>query len=110
MIRWVVDTSPLVFLAKLDRLELLRKGVDEVLLLAERVGAERVVLDDLNARHEARRRGLKPIGTLGILLAARLRWEIPSLCHEIERLHKHGFRANPALVEAVLRQVGEYAS
>ena len=56
MIRWVVDTSPLVFLAKLDRLELLRKGVDEVLLLAERVGAERVVLDDLHARHEARRR------------------------------------------------------
>lgn len=37
-------------------------------------------------------------------------WGSMALRHEIERLHKHGFRANPALVEAVLRQVGEYAS
>jgi predicted nucleic acid-binding protein len=27
---WVVDTSPLIFLAKLDRLDLLRKGADQV--------------------------------------------------------------------------------
>ena len=31
MTRWVVDTSPLIFLAKLDRLDLLRKGADEIL-------------------------------------------------------------------------------
>ena len=28
MSRWVVDTSPLVFLAKLDRLDLLRRSAD----------------------------------------------------------------------------------
>jgi predicted nucleic acid-binding protein len=27
---WVVDTSPLIFLAKLDRLDLLEKGADQV--------------------------------------------------------------------------------
>lgn len=27
---WVVDTSPLIFLAKLDRLDLLRKSADQV--------------------------------------------------------------------------------
>jgi uncharacterized protein len=32
MSRWVADTSPLIFLAKLDRLDLLRKAVDEVLV------------------------------------------------------------------------------
>lgn len=31
MIRWVVDSSPLIFLAKLDRLDLLREGADEIL-------------------------------------------------------------------------------
>ena len=32
MSRWVVDTGPLIFLAKLDRLELLQRGVDEILV------------------------------------------------------------------------------
>ena len=27
---WVVDTSPLIFLAKLDRLDLLRQGADRI--------------------------------------------------------------------------------
>lgn len=27
---WVVDTSPLIFLAKLDRLDLLKRGADQV--------------------------------------------------------------------------------
>lgn len=31
MNRWVVDTGPLIFLAKLDRLELLQRGADEIL-------------------------------------------------------------------------------
>lgn len=30
MTRWVVDASPLIFLAKLDRLELLRRGATEI--------------------------------------------------------------------------------
>ena len=28
---WIVDTSPLIFLAKLDRLDLLKKGADQVI-------------------------------------------------------------------------------
>jgi len=27
---WVVDTSPLIFLAKLDRLDLLQRGTDQI--------------------------------------------------------------------------------
>lgn len=27
---WVVDTSPLIFLAKLDRLDLLKRGADQI--------------------------------------------------------------------------------
>jgi hypothetical protein len=158
---WVIDTSPLLFLAKLGHLELLRKSAEticipqavldevqmkpdsasemignatedwssvckvasqqsveflladldlgeaEVIALAKEVDAQRVVMDDLDARRFARRVGLQPVGTLGILLAARLRDEILSVKQEIERLESLGFRASIALVEAILHETGE---
>ncbi len=161
MTAWIVDASPLIFLAKLRRLDLLRQTTDvlcmpqavadeirakpdmatraleqaigswievrsvenrtavellladldlgeaEVVALAKVVGAERVVIDDLDARRFARRVGLHPVGTLGILLAARLRGDIPSLLAEIQRLEKLGFRAASALVAQVLQVAGE---
>ncbi|HEY3567256.1 MAG TPA: DUF3368 domain-containing protein [Thermoanaerobaculia bacterium] len=161
MSRWVVDTSPLIFLAKLDRLDLLRKSADELLVpatvveeiraypddasqkveealgswlreeavearrivdvlladldlgeseviaLARERSADRVVMDDLDGRRFARRLDLEPIGTLGLLLAAKLRGELGSLREEIERLEREGFRVSPALAEAVLREAGE---
>ena len=161
MSRWIVDTSPLIFLAKLDRLDLLRRSADEVLVpaavieevraysdeasrkiedalgswlreekvegrqvvdvlladldfgeaeviaLAHEMSAERIVMDDLDGRRFARRLKLEPIGTLGLLLAARLRGELNPLREEIERLERQGFRASPSLVEAVLQAAGE---
>ena len=32
MSRWVVNTSPLIYLAHLDRLDLLRQGAEEILI------------------------------------------------------------------------------
>jgi predicted nucleic acid-binding protein len=161
MTLWVVDTSPLIFLAKLDRLDLLRKGAEEILIppavleevrahaddaariieealhswlhvravrdhrmvevlmadldfgeaeaiaLAKELAADRVIMDDLDGRRFARRIGVTAVGTLGLLLAARLRGEIESLRGEIERLRAGGFRVGEALIKAVLDEVGE---
>lgn len=161
MTLWVVDTSPLLFLAKLERLDLLQQGADsvyipqavweevcakpdtayiqieraisvwlkvatvanteavellladldwgeaEAIVLAKTLKAEYVLLDDLDARRFARRAGLKPVGTLGVLLAARLRGEIPSIRLEIDRLQALGFRASTELIKAVLQEAGE---
>lgn len=158
---WVVDASPLIFLAKLDRLDLLRHSTDttcipnavweevrakhdtaylrieqalqnwikvrtvanieavellladldwgeaESIVLAKTLKADRVILDDLDARRFARRAGLEPVGTLGLLLAARLRGEIPSVRLEIDRLQDMGFRASAALIRAVLLEADE---
>lgn len=161
MTTWVVDTSPLIFLAKLDRLDLLTMGADvvwvpqavldevrakpdeatqaieqvsqrwlsvhrvsnreavemllanldlgeaEAIVLAKEVKADKVVMDDLDARRYARRVGFDLIGTMGLLLAAHLRGEIPSIREEIERLQELGFRVAQPLVEAILREAGE---
>jgi len=158
---WVTDSSPLIFLAKLNRLSLLRQEAEEVLAppavlgeiaeqddeakrqieeaqrtwlemrpvrdvrllavlkrelgdgeaeaiaLALETHAARIVLDDLDARRLADRLGLRLVGTLGLLLASKLRGEIPSLRAEIDRLRSGGFRASPALVEELLRSAGE---
>jgi predicted nucleic acid-binding protein len=158
---WITNTSPLIFLARLNRLDLLQRSAEEIITppavlreiaehqdesaqkvaearqtwllerevqeghllrvlrtelgdgeaeaiaLALEVGAARVVLDDLDARRMADRLQLKTVGTLGLLLAAKLRGEIPSLREEIGRLRREGFRVAPALVEAVLREAGE---
>lgn len=152
---WVVDASPLIFLAKIDRLSLLQSSADRILVpdvvlaeiraqddsaatrvdqaaevwlrpvpspadapeppvgelavieLALERRAERVVLDDRAARRQARAEGLSVVGTLGLLLAARLRGEIADLGREIDRLEYHGFRASPQLVQRVLSEAGE---
>lgn len=158
---WVTDSSPLIFLSKLNRLDLLRQEAEEVLAppavleeiaeqddeakrqieeaqrtwlevrpvrdmrllavlkrelgdgeaeaitLALETHAARIVLDDLDARRLADRLGQRLVGTLGLLLASKLRGEIPSLRAEIDRLQRGGFRASPALVAEILRSADE---
>jgi len=158
---WIVDTSPLIFLAKLGHLDLLRRSADavcvpravldevhakpdeathaieqagrswlavrrvdnrdavdilqaaldlgeaKVIVLARETHADKVVMDDLDARRFARRVGLDLIGTMGLLLAAHLRGEMSSVRKEIERLEALGFRAVPPLVEAILGEASE---
>jgi predicted nucleic acid-binding protein len=158
---WVVDAGPLIFLAKLDRLNLLQSAADEiyipkavlseiqnktdeatseieaatknwlqtkkvegqnavellladlgqgeaeVITLATEIHADIVLLDDLDARRFARRVGLAPIGTLGLLLAARLKGEKISLKDEIDRLRNRGFWVSETLAAEILKAAGE---
>lgn len=85
----------------------LHKGEAEAIVLATELQAERLVMDDHDARRFADRCGLNTVGTLGILLAAKQRGDIVSLRSEIDRLLAMGFRVNPQLVTAVLQQAGE---
>lgn len=85
-------------------------GEAETIVLGKEIDAERVVMDDLDARRFARRVGLELIGTLGLLLAARLDGRIASLQREIENLEGAGFRVAPELVERLLTEAGEGAA
>jgi predicted nucleic acid-binding protein len=152
---WVVDASPLIFLAKLDRLPALERAADAILVpeavvaeiqalrdaatsaleeamhgwlvrvsgasapeestrgetavieLALARDADRVVLDDSLARRRARARGLSVIGTIGILLAAKSRGDLPLVAPEIEKLQAMGFWVSRPLIQSALAKAGE---
>jgi hypothetical protein len=55
----------------------------------------------------AQRLGLKVVGTLGILRVAKLSGRIPEVLGPIETLKAKRFWIDPALIKALLREVGE---
>jgi predicted nucleic acid-binding protein len=85
----------------------LHRGEAEAIVLATELQAAWLVMDDQDARRFADRCGLRTVGTLGILLAAKQSGKIPSLRFEIERLQAIGFRVNPRLLTVVLQRAGE---
>lgn len=157
----VADAGPLIFLAKLDRLNLLQNegeqiyipgavfaeiqtkrdeasiqieqaaqnwlqvkkvknedavnllladlnlGEAEVIVLANELKVDRLLLDDLGARRFARRINRPIIGTLGILLTAKVQGKIPSVHDEILKLQKHGFWTTETLIAKILTAAGE---
>lgn len=67
----------------------------------------RAVLDDLAARKAAQRLGIFVIGTLGMLRLALQRGLVTALAPEFDRLLAAGLRIQPALIDTILRAVGE---
>jgi len=84
--------------AELDRLH---PGEREVIVLAERLKADLVLLDEKAARQVAEERGLRRTGLLGILDEAATRGLI-DLPTAIERLQHTTFRASPRLLKLIL--------
>jgi predicted nucleic acid-binding protein len=82
-------------------------GETSVLSYALRTGAERAVLDDLEARRCAKVFGVKAIGTLGVVGRAKRLGLIDLAAPVIERLLKVGLYASDALVARMLAEVGE---
>ncbi len=76
-------------------------GEQAVTRLAERVGARRLLLDDRAAVLEARRRGFRVTGTLGLLAeaAAEDRLDLPAA---YDALRATNFRAPPEVLETPL--------
>jgi predicted nucleic acid-binding protein len=78
-------------------------GEREAIQLAEEVGAEQIVIDDLKGRQEASRRGLHVIGTLGVLReAAHLGFIDIHLV--IQHLQTTTFQISPDIIANLLRE------
>lgn len=79
-------------------LEVLDLGEQSAILLVEQLGTDLLVVDEMVGRRIARSRGLRVIGTLGILEeAGRLGWINLSIV--LEQLRQTTFRASDSLIQ-----------
>lgn len=66
-----------------------------------------LILDDLDARKEAGRRGLDITGTIGVLVAAKIQGHLTTLASVLDDLDRVGFRSAKEVRERALRLAGE---
>ena len=77
------------------------------IILAEELGADRLLLDDQEARREALSRNLPVIGTVGVWLLAKRRGLIPSVKQILDDLIAQGTYISQKLYQDVLTQAQE---
>ena len=86
---------------------LLDEGEAEAIVLALEANVSLVLLDDREARLQAKRLEFRVVGTLGILLRAKKLGLIKSLREELNKLKETGFRISESLEEEALKAAGE---
>lgn len=85
----------------------LDEGESEVIILAQEVDANLVIIDEDKARKVARLNGLNVTGTIGILLHAKKKGKISELRPFLDRLMAKGIYISENLYENALLQVFE---
>lgn len=94
---WLEICSPLAIVQGLS----LDAGESEAISLAQELGADFLLVDDLKARRAARRMGIPITGTLGILERAA-RQDLINLVQAIDRIRQTDFAVSDELVELIL--------
>jgi predicted nucleic acid-binding protein len=96
----VVDDPPIVALS-------LDPGETAAILLAEQLHADALLIDERRGRSVATARGLRVIGTLGVLIAARSAGALDRIAPVIDALRSDGFWLADDLVQTLLQRAGE---
>jgi uncharacterized protein len=103
----IANSTPLVALWVLGRLDLLRDLHGEALALAEECDARLVLMDERKGRRFALRLGIPLTGTMGLLLLAKELGIIANLAPLLADLVDAGLYLAPDLSARVLRLAGE---
>ena len=98
--------------ANRDLVHLLRQDLDpgeaEAVAPAVEISADWLVMDERLGRETARHFGLRGVGLIGVLSAAKPRGDVLALHPLLDQLRDvAGFRISSALYEQVLRDAGE---
>lgn len=96
----IVEVSDEDIVSVTDELDL---GERAAIALAERSGAELLLMDETLGRAEARRRNLRVTGTLGVLRAAA-EAELLDVRNVVSRLQTTSFYVDEALLRAVFEK------
>ena len=81
----------------------LHAGERDAISLALNIQADALIIDDRRGREEAVKRGLKVIGTLGVIAAAHER-SLLDLTEAFDRLRQTTFHVSPKLLAMILRK------
>ena len=81
----------------------LHAGERDAISLALSIQAAALIIDERRGREEAEKRGLKVIGTLGVIAAA-YEGGLLDLTEAVDRLRQTTFHASPKLLATVLRK------
>lgn len=85
----------------------LHEGEVEVMILAQELNADLVIIDDNAAKKTAKYLGLTVTGTLGVLLKAKKHKIIENIYPLLTEMKKNGFYIDSVLENMVLKQAGE---
>ena len=106
-LNWIQTRS----LSNLELLQNLQANLDpgeaEAIALALELKAERLIIDERRGRKRAIESGIKVIGLLGILLAAKKQGSIAEVRPLLVDLIARGFWVNPQLYAEVISLAGE---
>ena len=111
--RWVEDHNEEIQVLSVQvpddpRLALLDLGEREAIVLAQRTPGSLLIIDDGEGREEARRRGLRITGLLGVIRDAALRGFL-DFDEALQKLRNTDFRLSPEVEDLVRRQYREQA-
>ncbi len=106
--KWIAQPPDWLQVVQIDsdgdkELEALHRGEREAILLAEKLDADLIILDERAARRIASQRGLRVTGTLGVLNEAGIRGLV-DISEATDRLRQTTFRASPSLYKWLLDQ------
>lgn len=83
------------------------RGEAEAIVLALEQNIKRIIIDDSKGRRAARKEGLQPVGSIGILLRAKTKGLVTEVKPLLDELIKNGIRMSESLYESALRQAAE---
>jgi len=86
----------------------LQPGESEAIALAVERGIQNALIDDKAAREHAKRLGLKPVGTLALLVRAKANGLVPQVAPLVDDLRENlNFYVSTDLRDEILRLAGE---
>ena len=108
----ISDTTPIISLLKIDRLDLLEKlfGESEAIYLSDNGKADILLMDEIRGREVATRMGIRIMGTIGILGIAYQDSIISKdeIKNAIEILRDEGRHISERLYEQLLDLIENY--